>query len=99
MEKVAAVLTIKILDVDDKEFVLKELKKLYDTVRKEEKGWIQYEYYQDISDENSIVFVETWESAQALEKHMQSSHIIEVINNTAGKIEFSSLQKLKQITK
>ena len=42
-----------------------------------EPGCIQYQVCQDSEDENAFVFVEEWESEEALQQHFRSPHIAE----------------------
>jgi len=42
-----------------------------------ETGCISYRLYEDTELENEFVFVEEWESKQALERHFATSHIAE----------------------
>ena len=41
-----------------------------------EEGNIDYNLYEDTSD-NSLMFVEKWESIEILQKHMQTKHFLE----------------------
>ena len=42
---------------------------------KSEEGNIDYNLYEDTSD-NSLMFVEKWESIEILQKHMQTDHFL-----------------------
>lgn len=44
-----------------------------------EKGCIQYELTQSVHDENQFVLLERWASMADLEAHLQTSHMIEAI--------------------
>jgi quinol monooxygenase YgiN len=44
---------------------------------REEAGCISYRLYEDIELENEFVFVEEWESTEALRTHFATSHIRE----------------------
>ncbi len=46
-----------------------------DATRKEE-GCISYDLHQSLTDENTLVFVERWETREALEAHFQTPHLI-----------------------
>ncbi len=50
--------------------ICKELVKL----TREEDGCIAYELFQDVKDPSIIAFIETWESEEALGRHLQSEH-------------------------
>jgi quinol monooxygenase YgiN len=42
---------------------------------REEKGCLSYRIYEDTEIENEFVFVEEWESQQALQRHFGTPHI------------------------
>lgn len=44
---------------------------------REETGCISYRLYEDTEVENEFVFVEEWESSEALQRHFATSHIRE----------------------
>jgi pentatricopeptide repeat protein len=44
-----------------------------------EEGCIRYELFQDIKDPNVMIFIEEWESEEALNKHMVSEHFKRII--------------------
>lgn len=44
---------------------------------REEQGCISYRIYQDTELENEFVFVEEWESDEALQRHFATSHVRE----------------------
>ncbi len=48
---------------------------LIEPTRKEE-GCISYELYQDTTNPGRFTFIETWESKQHLDIHLQSSHLV-----------------------
>jgi quinol monooxygenase YgiN len=45
-----------------------------------EAGCISYRVYQATDSENEFVFVEEWESSQALERHFATAHIAEFMS-------------------
>ena len=47
---------------------------------KSEEGNIDYNLYEDTSD-NSLMFVEKWESVEILQKHMQTDHFLKFGKN------------------
>jgi len=47
---------------------------------KSEEGNIDYNLYEDTSD-NSLMFVEKWESIEILQKHMQTDHFLKFGQN------------------
>jgi quinol monooxygenase YgiN len=42
---------------------------------RQEPGCLHYRVYQDSEDENAFVFVEEWESQEALEAHFATAHV------------------------
>jgi quinol monooxygenase YgiN len=44
---------------------------------RKEAGCVSYRVYEDTELENEFVFVEEWESSEALERHFATSHIAE----------------------
>jgi len=44
---------------------------------REETGCISYRLYEDTERDNEFVFVEEWESSEALQRHFATSHIRE----------------------
>ena len=59
---------------------------------KAEKGNVDYNLYENTS-EDSLMFVEQWESAEILQKHMQTEHFISFGKNIgdllAGELEIN----------
>jgi quinol monooxygenase YgiN len=47
---------------------------------REETGCISYRLYEDTELENEFVFVEEWESSEALQRHFATSHIREFMH-------------------
>lgn len=60
---------------------------LYDELtqktRKEE-GCVSYELFQEVHDENSLTLIEEWNDLQALEKHTQTPHFIDLVDKLAA---------------
>jgi quinol monooxygenase YgiN len=46
---------------------------------RQEPGCINYRVYQDTENENDFVFVEEWESDEALQQHFATSHVAEFL--------------------
>jgi quinol monooxygenase YgiN len=63
-----------------------------------EEGCISYELFQDLEDPKAIVFIEEWESEEALSKHMASEHfkrIVPQLNELREKA--SEINKYKKV--
>ena len=58
-----------------REIQLQAYKKLKPLVLAEE-GCLQYELFEDATDENKFILVEKWASQSALEKHDASPHMV-----------------------
>ena len=46
--------------------------------RKEE-GCIEYSLYEDVNSQETICFIEKWESQEALNEHMKSQHFTRIV--------------------
>src|ERR1700693_3963633 len=46
-------------------------------VSREETGCVSYRLYEDTELENEFVFVEEWESSEALQRHFATAHVAE----------------------
>lgn len=44
-----------------------------------EEGCIKYELFQDVKEPNVLIFIEEWESEEALNKHIASEHFKRII--------------------
>lgn len=75
MVKVIAKFTIK----EDKVEVFKNLVPELITETRKEAGCIGYQLFEDQNDKRVLMFVEEWESMEALQKHMSSKHFTEAI--------------------
>jgi quinol monooxygenase YgiN len=53
---------------------------------REEPGCISYGIYQDTEDENAFVFVEQWESEEALQTHFGTAHVAQLMAAIPGAI-------------
>jgi quinol monooxygenase YgiN len=73
-----------------------ELFKLIPPTRKEE-GCIEYNLHQDNSDPAVFLFYETWESAAAIEKHMNSDHYKAYVKAMEGMLEGKVVNKMTRI--
>ena len=77
--------------------ILELLKELVEKTVIEE-GCISYELFQDLEDPKAIVFIEEWESEEALSKHMASEHfkrIVPQLNELREKT--SEINKYKKV--
>ena len=79
---------------DAVEIVRTELLKLIEPTRKE-KGCIDYILFQDNEDPSVFLFYETWETAEDLERHMDSEHF----NACFEKIEHMIQTEVHKATK
>jgi quinol monooxygenase YgiN len=51
-----------------------------------EQGCLGYRLYEDTENENEFVFVEEWESQEALERHFATSHIAEFMRSVPAAV-------------
>ncbi len=72
-----------------------------------EQGCINYRCYEDIEVENDFVFVEEWESQEALQRHFATPHVADFMRSIVGVIvgppdvkfhEIASSMDLQQVT-
>jgi quinol monooxygenase YgiN len=61
----------------DKRHALVRIGQTVAAASREETGCISYRLYEDTELENDFVFVEEWESSEALQRHFATSHIKE----------------------
>ncbi len=73
-----------------------ELLKLLEPTRKEE-GCIQYDLHQDNEDSKVFIFFERWESEEALDTHMKTTHIKEYIKATKGAVTSFVVNKMHKL--
>ncbi len=77
--------------------VYQELVTLYTATHANDAGCIQYDFHKDLEDNCSFSFVETWESALLLEKHMQKEHFLLFVEKCQDKLENLEINKLEKI--
>jgi quinol monooxygenase YgiN len=53
------------------------------TASREEAGCLDYRVYQRTDDENAFVFVEEWESREALDAHFATAHVATFMRDLA----------------
>ncbi len=76
---------------DKIEFVKQEALKLIEPTRKED-GCIEYQLFENKEDSGNLIFVETWESEDLLQKHLQSEHL-QAFAKSIGEIATLSITK------
>lgn len=70
---------------------LEATKELIVETRKEN-GCIDYQLFKNDEQDNSYVFIEEWETKEALEKHSTSAHITAFRTNTADSVKSADVQ-------
>lgn len=80
-----------------KDEIYNTLVELYTQTHKNDNGCIQYELHQDLEDENSFTFIETWENMSLLEEHSNKQHFLDFVEKIDGKLENMDIKKLKKI--
>ncbi len=81
---------------DSVEDLKAELLKLVEPTRQEQ-GCLKYDLHQDNQDPALFIFYETWESAQCLEKHINSDHYQAYAGAAAGLIRDKVVHKMTRI--
>jgi quinol monooxygenase YgiN len=62
---------------EDKRVELVRIGQAVAAASREEPGCISYRLYEDTELDNDFVFVEEWESSEALQQHFATSHVVE----------------------
>ncbi|UTJ07845.1 putative quinol monooxygenase [Arcobacter roscoffensis] len=96
MEKIVVLAKLRIKKKFANE-VYNELISLHNNTKKFDEGCIQYDLHKNPDEENSFVFVETWESLTALTKHEKKEHFVSFIESVEGKLESLDISKLIKI--
>lgn len=96
MENIVIVAKVKIKE-EFKTEVFNELVTLHKLTNKNDKGCFQYDMHKDYEDNNTYVFVETWESEKLLNEHMKKEHFLSFMEKTENKLEFLKINKLEKL--
>jgi len=73
-----------------------EFKKIVEGSRQED-GCIQYDLNQDVKDPNTYVFIETWQSRQAIDIHNTQAHYKQFAKFAEGKVAKKTVHVMKQV--
>jgi quinol monooxygenase YgiN len=73
-EKILSLVAIIKVASDQRDLVLNEIMKIIPKTRKEV-GCIDYEFHQDINDENIFIFYENWATRLDWKNHVNSEHM------------------------
>ncbi|MSX01804.1 MAG: antibiotic biosynthesis monooxygenase [Actinobacteria bacterium] len=76
MSEILVVATIKVND-GEADTAIAGLTPIIEKVHEQE-GCLSYALHRDINDPNTLVFVERWESQDALNQHVQQPHMAEL---------------------
>ena len=90
--KIVATLTVK--NEKDREEIEKVLYAVVDGTHTEE-GNISYELHQDINNPLMYVFIEVWESQQAIDIHNETPHFKAFVKAVDGKVDLSVITMRK----
>lgn len=96
MLNITVVAKIKIKEEFSNE-VRTQLLKLHKNTHEHDKGCLQYDMHKDLTDSNTYIFVETWESEALLEEHMKKEHFLNFIKNAENKIESLDINRLEKL--
>lgn len=64
---------------------------------REEQGALQYDLHRDVQEPRRFVFVERWESQEALARHARSAHIEAFKKAVADWVEHSEIRVVSKI--
>ena len=67
------------------EALFREVLEAFVAPTRQEQGCIRYDLFQDVSDPAQFTFIEEWASAEDLERHSKSVHIVAGRARIAGK--------------
>ena len=82
---------------DKIEMVKTELQKLIEPTRVEQ-GCLSYDLHQDNENPAHFVFYETWQSEDALQKHLESEHIQHLLAVTKDALDAFVVTKLTKLS-
>lgn len=92
------VITAKLtLKPEYKEEGLEKFKVLHKMTNENDEGCIQYDLHISAEEENTYMFIETWESQEALIKHTQAKHFKDFEAFAEDAISLFKVEKLKKI--
>lgn len=74
------------LDPDNKEAVIRLMKKMVQLCRQEH-GCLSYEYYEGMTDPCQIILLQEWENANCLQEHYQTDHMADFLKKLSKYIE------------
>lgn len=86
MENVILVVNVKVKEAVAEE-VYTFMKALHKLTHEFDKGCIQYDLHRIKDKENEFCFIETWESQEALDAHMQAGHFKSFMEYVEDKVE------------
>jgi quinol monooxygenase YgiN len=96
MKNIVIVATVKVKD-GFKDEVYNELVKLHEATHKNDEGCIQYDLHKDLEDENSFIFIETWQSSELLSEHEKKEHFLTFVSKIENKIDGLTINKLEKV--
>ena len=72
------------------------LESLHKSTHENDSGCVQYDLHKDLENENSFTFIETWESPELLDAHMQKEHFLSFVKSVENKLENLEISKLEK---
>ena len=96
MSNVVIVAKVKIKK-EFKEEVYTNLVELHKSTHTLDIGCLQYDLHKDLDDENSFVFIETWENQNLLDSHMSTEHFLTFVKKVEDKLENLDITKLEKL--
>lgn len=95
-DKILSLVVILKTKEEKRDFVKNEVSKIVPIVL-EEDGCINYEFHQDINDENTFIFYENWATYEAWQNHVNSEHMKKYSKLTSDFIEDKKLYQLSKL--
>ena len=95
-DKILSLVVVIKTKEEKREFVKNEVSKIVPIVLEEE-GCINYDFHQDINDENIFIFYENWATREAWQNHVNSEHMKNYSKLTSDFIEEKKLYKLTKL--
>lgn len=99
MKNIKIIATIKVKP-EDYDYMLDQFKQLL-VASRQEAGNLRYDLHQATDDKLKFVFVETWQSQEAVDFHNNSQHFVNFLQAIEGKtqeIEIVSLNSISENT-
>jgi len=96
-DKILSLVVILKTKEEKRDFVLNEVMNVIPKTRNE-KGCIDYEFHQDITDKNIFIFYENWATYEDWQNHVNSEHMKVYSKSTEDAILEKKLYQLNKLS-